>query len=106
MDFQEFMNDYATYILLAVGALILIGLIIFKRYMSSKQSSDVSGVQDHLLSSDNSNHNHPDELSLSRDEQQDQPIQQENENMVCDPSTGECINITTGEPQNNSDSSS
>ena len=103
MDFQEFMNDYATYILLAVGALILIGLIIFKRYMSSKQSSDVSGVKENLLSGDNSNHIHPNETSQSRDEQQqEQPTQQENENMVCDPSTGECINITTGEPQNNS----
>jgi len=108
MGFQEFMNDYSTYILLAVGAVLLIGLIVFKRYMASKQT-DNAQVQEHLQQQKQQPENHPeyqDELEQTQqDEQQEQSNEtdeQSNENIVCDPSSGKCFDISKMNSQDTS----
>ena len=108
MGFQEFMNDYSTYILLAVGAVLLIGLIVFKRYMASKQT-DNSQVQEHLQQQKQQPENHPeyqDELEQTQqDEQQEQSNEtdeQSNENIVCDTSSGKCFDISKMNSQDTS----
>lgn len=106
MGFQEFMNDYSTYILLAIGAVLLVGLIVFKRYMASKQTNN-SQVQEHLQQQKQQQENlqpvnhpqYPDELEQTQTQQDEQEQsnetdEQSNENIVCDPSSGKCFDIS------------